>query len=126
MPNAYIEHSAYRTDRLDWYLDFFKAVFDMVPYRSRVEADGLRNVWLDGGVQLCEAAAPAENGKADHLCLLVEDLEAVREKMLARGCEAMPKHHWIRLPDGLIIEMVTEHPGIVRQLAALEKHPPKK
>lgn len=126
MPNAYIEHAAYKTNELDWYLTFFKEVFDMVPYRARTEADGLRMVWLDGGVQLCEYAEGYDNGKADHLCLLVEDMELVRDRMLERGCKPMHKHHWIQLPDGLVIEMVTEHPGVVQTLARLEKHPPKK
>lgn len=119
---AYIDHAAYKVENLDWYIRFFSEVFSMEVYRT-VEADGLRKVWLVGGVQLCEQKQLcAEDGRTDHLCLIVDDLEDAREKALARGCAPMPKHHWFKMPDGLRIEMFPALPGVVKTLAEMPKH----
>ena len=78
---AYVEHAAYYVNQMDWYLNFFQQVFQMQVQKQRQGADGLREVWLEGGVQLCETTAPAlEDGRCAHLCLIVEDLEQAREK----------------------------------------------
>ena len=77
---AYVEHAAYYVNQMDWYLNFFQQVFQMPVQKQRQGADGLREVWLEGGVQLCETTAPAlEDGRCAHLCLIVEDLEQARE-----------------------------------------------
>ncbi len=119
---AYIHHAAYYTGELDWYIRFFGQVFGMEAEKQRTGADGLREVWLFGGIQLCETAeAPNGDGRAAHLCLIVDDLEAAREKALAMGCGAMEKHHWIRLPDGLCVELFAAAEGAVEALAAVPK-----
>lgn len=119
---AYIDHAAYQVEDLDWYIRFFHEVYEMDVYRT-VEAEGLRKVWLVGGVQLCEKKAPCVlDGRADHLCLIVDDLEAARTKALGFGCSEMPKHHWIKLPDGMQIEMFQALPGAVQTLREVPKH----
>lgn len=118
---AYIDHAAYQVEDLDWYIRFFSEVFDMNVYRT-VENGDLRSVWLVGGVQLCQQAQPCTaDGRADHLCLIVDDLEGAREKALAMGCSPMPKHHWVKLPDGMKIEMFSALPGVVQTLAEMKK-----
>ena len=83
---AYVEHAAYYVNQMDWYLNFFQQVFQMQVQKQRQGADGLREVWLEGGVQLCETTAPAlEDGRCAHLCLIVEDLEQAREVRRAVG-----------------------------------------
>ena len=120
---AYVEHAAYYVNQMDWYLNFFQQVFQMQVQKQRQGADGLREVWLEGGVQLCETTAPAlEDGRCAHLCLIVEDLEQAREKGLSLGCTPMEKYHWIRLPDGLCIEMFPAAEGVVPALQKLVKH----
>lgn len=118
---AYIDHVAYNVENLDWYIRLFHEVYDMDVYRT-VEKDGLRNVWLVGGVQLCEKKVPCtEDGRHNHLCLLVDDLEDSRAKALALGCSEMPKHHWVQLPDGLQIEMFQGFAGAVQAMRELPK-----
>ncbi len=119
---AYIDHAAYYTGDLDWYLNFFETVFDMKLQRLRQNDGGLREVWLSGGLQLCETEEPQrEDGRAAHLCLITEDLEAAREKALALGCSPMPKHHWVKFPDGLALELFEAPAGTVEAIAAIPK-----
>lgn len=118
---AYIDHAAYYVHQMDWYLTFFREVFGMEVEKERTGAHGLREVWLKGGVQLCETAAPVlTDGRCAHLCLIVEDLEGAREKALALGCQPMEKHHWICLPDGLSIEMFPAAEGAVEALKKIQ------
>ncbi len=120
--SAYIHHAAYYTAELDWYVPFFGQVFGMTVEKSRTGPDGLREVWLAGGIQLVEVAeATPANGKAAHLCLLVEDLEAVREKALALGCSPMDKHHWVQLPDGLCLELFLAAEGAIAAMESIPK-----
>lgn len=119
---AYLDHVGYRVDNLDWYIAFFEEVMEMGVEKQRVNPDGSREVWLAGGLQLCEEREFAGgDGRAHHLCLIVDDLEAIREKALARGCTQLPKHHWLKLPDGLQIELFTALPGAIDTLKDLKK-----
>ena len=119
---SYLDHVGYRVADLDWYISFFEAVFEMGVEKQRTNPDGTREVWLEGGLQLCEAPDfPGTDGRAHHLCLITDDVEAAREKALARGCTELPKHHWVKLPDGLQIEMFTALPGAVDALKGLKK-----
>ncbi len=119
---AYIEHAAYYTGRLEWYLRFFEEVFQLTPTRTRENPTGLREVWLNGGIQLCETKEDcSSDGRCAHLCLIVDDLEGAREAALARGCSPMDKHHWVKLPDGLSIEMFPARQGAVEILRELVK-----
>ncbi len=118
---AYIHHAAYYTGELEWYLRFFREVFGMELQKERTGADGLREVWLMGGIQLCQSRErQLSDGRGAHLCLIVEDLESAREKALAMGCSEMPKHHWVRLPDGLCLELFEAAPGAVEALNAMK------
>lgn len=120
---AYIDHAAYKVENLEWYIHFFDAVFQMTVYREQTGPDGLRKVWLVGGVQLCEVKEPCtQNGRTDHLCLIVDDLEGARGMALSLGCKPLPKHHWVELPDGLKVEMFPALPGVVQTLADMPKH----
>ncbi len=119
---AYIEHAAYYTAQLSWHLDFFARVYDMVPYKERTNPDGCKEVWLTGGVQLCETnEAQPLDGRCAHLCLIVEGLEEAREKALALGCSPMKKRHWVKTPEGLSIEMFEAAQGAVAALEAIPK-----
>lgn len=119
---SYLDHVGYRVADLDWYLNFFSEVFEMGVERQRTNADGSREVWLVGGLQLCEVPGFTGNdGRAHHLCLITDDLEGARAKALAMGCSELPKHHWIKLPDGLQIELFTALPGAIQALKELPK-----
>lgn len=120
---AYIEHVGYRVQNLDWYLDFFAQVFDMGVEKQKVHENGLREVWLVGGLQLVEDPAFSGEGygRAHHVCLLVGDLEDCRSKALALGARELPKHHWVELPDGQMVEMFEAAEGTVEALKNLPK-----
>ena len=120
--SAYIDHAAYYVSELDWYVDFFAQVFEMTVTKARTGEDGLREVWLSGGIQLCQRAEPQrEDGRTAHLCLIVEDVEQARERALALGCEPMAKHHWVKLPDGLSLELFNAKPGVLEALNTMVK-----
>lgn len=119
---AFLDHMGFRVGNLDWYVEFFGSVFGMDVERMRTNPDGTREVWLSGGLQLCEAPEyDGADGRAHHLCLLVEDVEAVRALALEKGCSELPKHHWIKLPDGLQIEMFAAAPGALDTLTHLQR-----
>ncbi len=122
---AYIEHAAYNVKDMDWYLRFFEEVFELVPYRERT-TDGLREVWLNGGIQLCESAdLQTEDGRCSHLCLLVDGMEEIRQKALALGAEPLTKHHWLQLPDGLKLEMFEAAEGAIETFQSTQKRKAK-
>lgn len=116
---AYIDHVGYEVADLDWYITFFREVFEMDVERERINPDNSREIWLTGGIQLRQIRGFAANGH--HLALIVDDLEGAREKALARGCSEMPKHHWVQLPDGLQIEMFTALPGAIDAIRQLPR-----
>lgn len=119
---AYIDHAAYYVSELDWYVDFFAQVFGMGVTKTRTNPDGLRETWLAGGIQLCETAEVQKtDGRAAHLCLIVEDVEEAREKALSLGCTPMVKHHWVKLPDGLSLELFPAAEGAIEAMTNLVK-----
>lgn len=120
---TYIDHAAYWVADLDWYTNFFQTVFGMDVTRRRTNPDGMREAWLQGGLQLCEDPAfVGSDGHCNHLSLLTDDLEGCRERALAAGCTPMPRHHWVQLPDGLKLELFLAAPGAVAALSSVEKH----
>ena len=119
---AYIDHAAYYVSELDWYVDFFSQVFGMEGTRQRSNCEGLREVWLSGCIQLCETTElQRTDGRTAHLCLIVDDVEASREKALAWGCAPMDKHHWVQLPDGLSLELFYAAEGAIETMTNLVK-----
>lgn len=119
---AYIDHVAYRVRDLDWTAAFFEKVYDMTVTRTVTAENGLRNVWLSGGLQLVEEPEfDNADGRAHHVCLLVDDLEGARQKALDLGCKPLPKHHWVELPNGLQVEMFAALEGVVETLKNLPK-----
>lgn len=105
---AYVHHVAIKVENLSWYLSFFKEVLGMEIEREGKTPAGQRQVWLSGGLQLKETSHPQEDGRFDHLCLMVPSVEEVREKALLRSCQPLPQHHWLALPDGLTLELFEE------------------
>lgn len=114
---SYLDHVGYRVADLDWYIRFFEEVFDMPAEKQRTNPGGIREVWLTGGLQLVEdKECSNQDGRAHHLCLITDDLEDARAKALAHGCAETAKHHWVKLPDGLQIELFTALPGAIETL----------
>lgn len=118
---AYIDHAAYYVRDLASTAEIFQKAFGMTVTRIRENPDGRRELWLSGGVQLCEKPDfTQDDGRCAHLSLLVEDLEQARSAALAAGCTPLPKHHWVRLPDGLQLELFAAKSGVIQNLMHME------
>ena len=88
---SYLDHVGYRVADLDWYISFFEAVFEMGVEKQRTNPDGSREVWLVGGLQLCETPGFAgDDGRAHHLCLITDNVEAARERHWPGGAQSFP------------------------------------
>lgn len=119
---CYIDHVCYFVTDLDWAVRFFENVYGMSVERTKTADNGIRDVWMSGGLQLREAPDfDGTMGQSHHVCLLVDDLEAVRAKALEWGCSEMPQHHWVKMPDGLMLEMFVAAPGALETLNGLKK-----
>ena len=95
-------------------------VLGMEITRTREDDEGnWQMVWMKGGLQLIAAPEDWQKGQAHHLGLVVEDFEQARKRMLAApGVEQVPgkPEKWLRLPDGLTIELFQEVSGAIEQL----------
>ena len=92
---------------IQWHIRFFAAIGMPV---ERVAGDEANPdpVWTVGGMQLVSAPDfEGPEGRMAHLGIYADDLEAALEEAYKWGVEAMPQgRNWIRLPDGLAIEMM--------------------
>ena len=82
---AVIDHAAFNAADPAWYVEFFRAVFGMEVVREvRDETGALRQVWLDGGVQI-DRGEERPNGLITHLSLRTPDMALAVQDALARG-----------------------------------------
>lgn len=82
---AVIDHAAFNAADPAWYVEFFRAVFGMEVVREvREETGALRQVWLDGGVQI-DRGEERPNGLITHLSLRTPDMALAVQDALARG-----------------------------------------
>jgi len=104
---AIVNHVALGVADYDWYVTFFQEVFGMEKERSRGEKPQ-RQIWFKQGIQLNEVATTyqGKNNLYDHIGFKVDDLEAFRQKALAKGCTELPnKKNWFVLPNQVLVEM---------------------
>ncbi len=104
-----VDHVCILTKDLDNTIKMFKEVFGMESINEAGEAPS-RKVWLDGGIQVNEAADFTVKGGMDHLAINVpeEEHKEIFEKAVAYGCKQVPgmkEYQWIYLPDGQIAEL---------------------
>ena len=116
-----LHHVAISVTNYEWYIRFFKEVFDMHSYREKGEAPN-RSIWFTEGIQLDELAPGKEadmyESYPSHLGFQTDNLEDILTKAYAFGCtQYLDKHHWFVLPDGLKIE-IKEQPPVVLDVTA--------
>ena len=111
-----VEHVAVTVADIEWSLAFFQNVFGMQETRRKEDNGKLKQVWLDGGIQLVAAPKNSQVGKCHHLGMVADDFVAVREAMLAYD----GVHHiagkpekWLQLPDGMVIELFQAKTGAI-------------
>lgn len=119
---SYLEHAAVTVADIEWSLNFFQTVLGMTETR-RKEKDGvLQQVWLKGGLQL--VAAPEDPaGRGHHLGIVVQDFKAALQEMLAyEGVRPLEGklEKWVKLPDGLVLELFQEKPGAIEKVLDIE------
>ena len=86
---AVIDHAAFNAADPAWYVEFFRAVFGMEVVREvRDETGALRQVWLDGGVQI-DRGEERPNGLITHLSLRTPDMALAVQDVLARGAASV-------------------------------------
>ena len=86
---AVIDHAAFNAADPAWYVEFFRAVFGMEVVREvRDETGALRQVWLDGGVQI-DRGEERPNGLITHLSLRTPDMALAVQDALVRGAASV-------------------------------------
>lgn len=120
---SYLEHAAVTVADIEWSLNFFQTVLGMTETR-RKEKDGvLQQVWLKGGLQLVAAPEDPAAGRGHHLGIVVQDFKAALQEMLAYEgvcpLEGKPEK-WVKLPDGLVLELFQEKPGAIEKVLDIE------
>ena len=120
---AYLEHVAIWVKDIQWHIRFFEDVFGM----TMREVDGLahapRQYWTLGGLQFINSPEyDGPEGRLAHLGVMCEDLEKALAAAKAYGVIEMPQgRNWLRLPDGLAVELIQAKPAIcVAQALAID------
>jgi catechol 2,3-dioxygenase-like lactoylglutathione lyase family enzyme len=118
---AYLEHVAIRVKDIHWHIRFFQEVLGMTMRDMDGTPENPRQHWTLGGMQFIAApdfAGP--EGRLAHLGVMCEDLEAALAAAQAFGVTEMPQgRNWLRLPDGLAVELIQASPGAVARALAV-------
>jgi catechol 2,3-dioxygenase-like lactoylglutathione lyase family enzyme len=104
---AYVEHAAIRVRDIEWHIRFFREVLNRT-LRDDRRGQTPSQVWTVGGLQLIADPGFAEpEGRLAHLGIMVEDQAAVLREAAGWGVTQLPQGpNWLRLPDGLCIEIL--------------------
>ena len=122
IPKAYVEHVAIWVRDIHWHIRFFHDVFGMTMREVDGPADSPKQYWTLGGMQFIASpdfAGP--EGRLAHLGVMCEDLEAALAAARAFGVEEMPQgRNWLRLPDGLAVELIQATGNAVAAALAID------
>ena len=104
---AYVEHAAIRVRDIEWHIRFFRDVLGMT-LRDDRRGQTPSQVWTIGGVQLiADPDFGGPEGRLAHLGVMVEDEAEVLREAAAWNVTTLPQGpNWLRLPDGLCIEIL--------------------
>ena len=120
---AYVEHVAIRVKDIHWHIRFFEAVLGMTMREVDGTRESPRQYWTLGGLQFIhDPRHEGPEGRLAHLGVMCEDLEAALAAAQAFGVTEMPQgHNWLRLPDGLALELIQARPAAcVAQALAID------
>jgi catechol 2,3-dioxygenase-like lactoylglutathione lyase family enzyme len=110
---AYLEHVAIWVKDIQWYIRFFEDVLGMTMREVDGTPEAPRQYWTVGGLQFIHAPQhDGPEGRLAHLGVMCEDLEAALNAANAYGVSEMPQgRNWLRLPDGLAVELIQAKPA---------------
>lgn len=112
-PKAYLEHVAIRVKDIHWHIRFFEDVLGMTMREVDGSREAPRQYWTLGGLQfISEPHYDGPEGRLAHLGVMCEDLDVAIAAAQAFGVTEMPQgRNWLRLPDGLAIELIQAKPA---------------
>ncbi len=114
MSKAYLEHVAIWVNDIHWHIRFFHDVLGMTMREVDGDTANPRQYWTLGGMQFIaspEFAGP--EGRLAHLGVMCEDVEAAIAAAHRFGVSEMPQgRNWLRLPDGLAVELMQAQPAV--------------
>jgi catechol 2,3-dioxygenase-like lactoylglutathione lyase family enzyme len=118
---AYLEHVAIWVRDIHWHIRFFHDVLGMTMREVDGPADNPRQYWTLGGMQfIAKPDFEGPEGRLGHLGVMCDDLEASLTVAKTFGVTEMPQgRNWLRLPDGLAIELIQASPGAVARALAV-------
>lgn len=110
---AYLEHVALWVRDIHWHIRFFHDVLGMTMREVQgTEADPIQ-YWTLGGLQfIAKPDFAGPEGRLAHLGIMCEDVDAAIAAAQAFGVTEMPQgRNWLRLPDGLAVELMQARPA---------------
>jgi catechol 2,3-dioxygenase-like lactoylglutathione lyase family enzyme len=120
-PRAYVEHVAIWVKDIQWHIRFFDEVLGMTLREVQGTLESPSQYWTLGGMQFIARPDFAEpEGRLGHIGVMCEDLEAAIVAAQPFGVTAMAQgRNWLRLPDGLALELIQASPGSVAQALSI-------
>lgn len=121
---SYVEHVAVRVKDIHWHIRFFKEVLGQTVRQVDGPEDNPAQYWSLGGMQLMADPSfegpNAVEGRLAHLGIMVEDLEEALQEAARFGVTEMPQgRNWLRLPDGLAVELMQASGNAVAEALAV-------
>jgi catechol 2,3-dioxygenase-like lactoylglutathione lyase family enzyme len=122
MKKAYLEHVAIWVHDIQWHIKFFHDVFGMTMREFQGNVRDPDQYWTLGGMQfIASPGFSGPEGRLAHLGMMCEDLEAALGAAKAFGVTEMAQgRNWLRLPDGLAVEVIQASPGAVAKALAID------
>lgn len=119
--SAYVEHVAIWVKDIHWHIRFFRDVLGMTLREVQGPLEAPTQYWTLGGMQfMAKPDFAGPEGRLGHLGVMCDDAEAAIAAARAFGATEMPQgRNWLRLPDGLAIELLQASPGAVAQALAV-------
>ncbi len=110
---AYLEHVALWVKDIHWHIRFFQEVLGMPMREVQGPIEQPAQYWTLGGLQfIASPQFEGPEGRLAHLGVMCDDLEAALAAAQAFGVTEMPQgRNWLRLPDGLAIELIQARPA---------------
>lgn len=119
---AYLEHVAIFVHDIKWHIRFFEEVLGMTMREVDGTPDAPRQYWTLGGLQfIAQPQFAGPEGRLAHLGVMCEDVEAALEAAKRFDVTEMPQgRHWLRLPDGLAVELLQASGNSVQEALAVK------
>jgi catechol 2,3-dioxygenase-like lactoylglutathione lyase family enzyme len=112
-PKAYLEHVAIWVKDIHWHIRFFHDVLGMTMREVQGTVENPVQYWTLGGMQfIAKPDFAGPEGRLGHLGVMCENQEAAITAAHQFGVTEMSQgRNWLRLPDGLAVELMQASPA---------------